>query len=492
MAHSEAHISGEGEVNTRPQSKLLYNLNDIPPIKEALFVAFQHVCAIFIPIVTPGLLITGALGLDPNKSSYILGMALFVSGLGTFIQVNRLGPIGSGLLAVQGTSFAFVTPMLAIVATSMHGSSPKTAEQTLSLILGLCFVGSFIPIILSRFLHLTRKIFTPLVTGTAVTLIGLCLIKVGMFYMAGGGKAKAIAAKLPDSPQAFGSLQNWALAMSVFGIVGVCSASSNRYLRMGSVIIGLFVGFIASVCLGIADFSQMSKLPLINIPIPFRFGIDFDFVTFIGFAIIYIALTLEVLGDITATSMVSGEPIEGRIFIKRLKGGILGDGVNSLIASILGSFPIVTPAQNNGIIQLTGVGSRYVGYYIAGILTFLGLFPLVGGVLLAIPTSVFGGAVMLMFGTVAVAGFNILREIEMDNRSFIILAISLASGLGVTFLPESLEHFPSGVRSVLESGIATGSIFALVLNIVVPKSIKKSEGIEVEKLNAEEIAMQTE
>ena len=419
-------------------------------------------------MVTPGLLITEALGLDPVRSSYILGMALFVSGLGTFIQVNRLGPIGSGLLAVQGTSFAFVTPILAIVSNSL--AAGKTPEATLSLILGLCFFGSFIPIILSRFLHLTRQIFTPLVTGTAVTLIGLTLIKVGMFYMAGGGKAQAIAATNPDSPQAFGSLQNWALAVSVFTIVGVCSASANRYLRMGSVIIGLFFGFVISIILGIADFSKLGTLPLVNLPIPFRFGLDFNIVTFISFAIIYIALTLEVLGDITATSMVSSEPIEGPIYIRRLKGGILGDGVNSLIASICGSFPIVTPAQNNGIIQLTGVGSRYVGYYIAVILMLLGLFPLVGGVLLAIPTSVFGGAVMLMFGTVAVAGFNILRSVNLDNRAFVILAISLAAGLGVTFLPEALEHFPPAVQSVLESGIATGSICALVLNLVMPSA----------------------
>lgn len=467
MAH--AHGTAGGSL-----PRLLYGLNDKPPFKDALFVGFQHVCAIFIPVCTPGLLITAALGLDPATSAYILGMSLFVSGLGTFIQVNRVGPIGSGLLAVQGTSFAFVTPILAVVATSLEGGG-RTPEETLSLILGLCFFGSFIPIMLSRFLHLTRQIFTPLVTGTAVTLIGLTLIKVGMNYMAGGAKALAISEKTPDSPLAYGSMQNWALAVSVFAIVGVCSASPNRYLRMGSVIIGLFVGFMASIFLGIADFSRLGTLPLINIPIPFRFGLSFDFVAFISFAVIYITLALEVLGDITATSMVSAEPIDGPIYMRRLKGGILGDGFNSLIASILGSFPIVTPAQNNGIIQLTGVGSRYVGYYIAGILVFLGLFPIVGGVLLAIPTAVFGGAVMLMFGTVAVAGFNILRAVEMDNRSFVILAVSLAAGLGVTFLPEALEQFPPALHSVLESGIATGSISALVLNIVVPRPKAREE-----------------
>lgn len=144
--------------------------------------------------------------------------------------------------------------------------------------------------------------------------------------MAGGGKAQVIAANNPQSPLAFGSLHNWGLAVLVFAIVGVCSASSNRYLRMSSVIIGLFVGFVISIFLGITDFSKLSTLPLVNLPMPFRFGLGFDLVTFISFAVIYIALTLEVLGDIAATSIVSGEPIKGSTYIRRLKGGILGDG----------------------------------------------------------------------------------------------------------------------------------------------------------------------
>lgn len=480
MAQVEPPNPSEGTIPSRP--KLLYGLNDQPPFKDALFVALQHVCAIFIPVMTPGLLIMSALGLDPNRSAYILGMSLFVSGIGTFLQAYQLGPIGSGLLAVQGTSFAFVTPILAVVTTSLQAG--KTPEQTLSLILGLCFFGSWIPIVLSRFLHLTRKIFTPLVTGTAVTLIGLCLIKVGVFYMAGGSKAQAIAKTNPDSPLAFGSLQNWALSIAVLAIVGLCSLSPNRYLRMGSVIIGMVIGLIASLFLGITDFSGMATLPLINIPMPFRFGLAFDFTTFIGFAVVYVVLTLEVLGDITATSLVSGEPIEGSQYIRKVKGGILADGVNSLLASVLGSFPIVTPAQNNGIIQLTGVGSRYIGYFIAAILVTLGLFPRVGGVLLAIPTSVFGGAVTLMFATVAIAGFKILREVKMTPRSFSILAISLATGLGVTFVPEAVRQFPDAIQSVLESEIATGSLCALILNLVVPKSEETSDSILVAETEA--------
>ena len=130
----------------------------------------------------------------------------------------------------------------------------------------------------------------------------------------------------------------------------------------------------------------------------------------------------------------------------------------------------VTLSQNNGIIQLTGVGSRYIGFYVGGILAFLGLFPIIGGILTAIPAPVFGAAIMLMFGTVAVAGFNILGEIEMTNRSLIIVGASLAAGLGVTFVPEGLAGFPEQLRGVLESGISVGSLCALILNLVLPKS----------------------
>jgi xanthine permease XanP len=453
---SEIHAI-EGEAVQKPHN-LLYGLNDKPPLTEAIFVALQHVCAIFIPIVTPGFLVCTALGLDTAITAYILGMSLFISGIATFIQARKIGPVGSGLLSIQGTSFAFVAPMLAVATSSIkQGMAP---QEALSLILGLCFFGSFIPIILSRFMHLTQRIFTPLVTGTAVTLIGLCLIKVGMNYMAGGAAAKANGT--------FGSLQNWGLSVLVLAIVTICSANTNKFLRMGSIVIGLAVGFALSVILGIVDFSKLSGLPLINFPIPFRFGLKFDFGTFVSFAVIYVALTLEVIGDIAATSMVTGEPVKGGVFMRRLKGGILGDGVNSLLAAICSSFPVVTLAQNNGIIQLTGVGSRYVGYYVAAVLSFLGLFPFVGGFLRSIPIPVFGGAVMLMFGTVAVAGFNILRSVEMNNRNMVILAISLAAGLGVTFIPESLEHFPKVIHSILESGIATGALLAMVLNLILP------------------------
>jgi xanthine permease XanP len=237
---------------------------------------------------------------------------------------------------------------------------------------------------------------------------------------------------------------------------------------MGSIVIALIVGYLFSLSIGLIDFSDLGILPLINVPIPFKYGLKFDWIAFIPVAIVYIATMLECIGDITATCMVTGEAISGGTYFRRIKAGVLGDGVNSFLASILSTFPVTTMSQNNGLIKLTGVGSRYVGYYLAGILAILGLFPIVGGFLQKTPAPVLGGATILMFGSIAVAGFNILRTVDMDARASVITAVSLSAALGVTFVPEFLSQLPSLIKQVFESGISTGAIVALLLNIILP------------------------
>ena len=443
---------------TTIESDLIYKLEDKPPIAEAIFVAIQHVFAVFVGIITPPLIICNALGVEPADTTFVVSMSLFVSGIATFIQAKRIGPIGSGLLSIQGTSFAFLGPIIAVgTAATEAGGSP---QEALGLVFGLCFFGSFIEIFLSRFLHLAKKYITPLVTGVVVSLIGLTLIKTGMTSIGGGVAAQ--------NDETFGSLLYLGIAALVLVIIIALNATTNPYLRMSSIVIGLVVGYLVSIPFGLVDFSSLAGLPPVTIPIPFRYGLGFNFVYFIPFAFLYLITAIESIGDLTATSVISGEPIEGPIYFRRLKGGVLGDGVNSLIAACLNTFPNTTFSQNNGVIQLTGVGSRFVGYFIAGFMVLLGLFPIVAGVFQAIPQPVLGGATILMFATVAVAGIKILSCVNLTKRNSIILAVSLGLGLGVTFVPEILDAMPNLIKSTFSSGISTGGITALVLNLIMP------------------------
>lgn len=430
------------------KSELIYGLEDKPKLKDALFAALQHLLAIFVAIITPPLIISGALSLDVETTGFLVSMALFASGVSTFIQCRRFGFIGTGLLCVQGTSFSFIGP---IISAGLAGGLP--------LIFGSCIAASSVEMIISRLLKYTRKIITPLVSGIVVTLIGLSLIKVGINACGGGEAARAAGT--------FGSMDNIGLAVLVLVVIIFFNRSSNKYLRMSSIIIGIAVGYAVAGLLGKVDFDAIPEFGMLYMPVPFKYGIAFDWSSIVAIGVVYLITAIEAYGDITANSLISGEPVEGEKFIKRASGGIFADGFNSMLAGIFNSFPNSIFAQNNGMIQLTGVASRYVGYYIAGFLILLGLFPVVGLVFSVMPDAVLGGATLLMFGTVAASGIRIIAAQDIDRKAILVMALSFSLGLSVELVPDILMGFPEAMRSVFASGITTGGLTAIIANALI-------------------------
>ena len=435
--------------------ELIYGLNDRPPLRETLFAAMQHLLAIFVAIITPPLIICSALKFDLGTTAFMVSMALFASGVATFIQCRRFGPIGAGLLCIQGTSFSFISPIIGAGMMGMVGGK-MNVEMGLSYIFGACLVASVVEMIVSRILPYTRKIITPLVSGIVVTLIGLCLIKAGINSCGGG--------QIAMDNGSFGSMQHLGLALLVLISIIFFNRSSNRFLRMASIVLGLLIGCIVAYFLGMIDFSKINSIASFNIPIPFKYGLRFDIGTIIGIGLIYLVTAVEAFGDITANSLISGQPVEGEVFMKRARGGILADGFNSMLAAVFNSFPNSIFAQNNGMIQLTGVASRYVGYFIAAALIILGLFPIVGEVFSLIPDSVLGGATLLMFGTVAAAGVRIIASTEITRKAVLVMAISFAMGLSVELVPNILDKMPEVIRNIFSSGITTGGLTAILAN----------------------------
>jgi xanthine permease XanP len=428
---------------------LIYGLNDRPPLRETLFAAAQHLLAIFVAIVTPPLIIANALKLDTQTTSFLVSMSLMVSGVATFIQCRRLGGIGCGLLCIQGTSFSFIGP---IISAGFDGG--------LATIFGATVAGSFVEMFVSRILKYARRVITPLVSGVVVTLIGMSLIKVGITACGGGEAAKATGT--------FGSFENVGIAALVLVLIVFFNRSSNRYLRMGSIVIGLVVGYILAWVLGMVDFGSVQSYGGFNYPNPFKYGLNFNISSIIGLGLVYLITSIEAYGDITANSLISGEPVEGDTFMKRAEGGILADGFNSMLAGLLfSSFPNSIFAQNNGMIQLTGVASRYVGYFIAAMLVVLGIFPAVGIVFSLMPSPVLGGATLLMFGTVAAAGIRIIASQTINRKATLVMAISFSLGLSVELVPEILSQLPDTLRSIFSSGITTGGLAAILSNLII-------------------------
>lgn len=431
-------------INETPKG-LIYGLEDRPPLRDAIFAALQHLLAIFVAIITPPLIIAGALKLDLETTGFLVSMSLFVSGLATFIQCRRLGAVGCGLLCVQGTSFSFIGP---IITAGLAGGLPT--------IFGATIAGSVVEMMVSRVLKYMRRIITPLVSGIVVTLIGLSLIRVGITACGGGEIAKANGT--------FGAFEHVGLSALVLILIIFFNRSSNHYLRMSSIVIGLAVGYAVSWALGIVNFSEIRDFGNLNIPIPFRYGVSFDFSSIVSLGLVYLITSIEAYGDITANSLISGQPVEGEKFMKRASGGIMADGLNSMLAGVFNSFPNSIFAQNNGMIQLTGVASRYVGYFIAGMLVLLGLFPAVGLVFSLMPEPVLGGATLLMFGTVSAAGIRIIASQDINRKATLVIAISFSFGLSVELVPEILSQLPDSISNIFSSGITTGGLAAILTN----------------------------
>ena len=433
----------EAEAN----SGLIYGVNERPPLRDILFAAFQHLLAIFVAIITPPLIIAKALNLDITVTGFLVSMSLFVSGLATFVQCRTLGRVGCGLLCVQGTSFSFIGPIIAIGTVS-----------GLPTVFGACVLAAPVEMVVSCTFHYLRRIITPLVSGIVVMLIGLTLIKAGI-TACGGGNADA-----PD----FGSMHNLSVSAIVLVCIILLNISNNKYLRMSSIFLGVVVGYVVALMMGMVDLSAIdtASLGYFYVPVPFKLGFDVNVSSVIAIGIVYLVTAIEATGDVTANSMISGLPVEGDSYVRRVSGGVMADGVNSAIAGVFSSFPNSIFAQNNGIIQLTGVASRYVGYVIAVLLVLLGLFPLVGIAFSLMPSPVLGGATLLMFGTVAAAGIRIVASQNLDRKAVLVLACSLAFGMGVELMPDVLREMPDSVRTIFSSGITTGGLVAILSNMI--------------------------
>ncbi|EMJ9776224.1 purine permease [Morganella morganii] len=458
-------------------SDLIYQLEDKPPFLQAIIGAVTHLLAIFVPMVTPALIVGTALQLSPETNAYLVSMAMIASGVGTWLQVNRYGMVGSGLLSIQSVNFSFVTVMIAI-GTSMRADGVDE-ELLLSTIFGISFAGAFLVVGSSFILPYLRRVITPTVSGIVVLMIGLSLIKVGIIDFGGGFSAK--------SSGTFGDYQNIGVGLLVLLVVIGFNCCKSPLLRMGGIAIGLIVGYVCALFLGMVDFSQMSKAAFITIPVPFKYGFSFNFAHFLVVAIIYLLSVLEAVGDLTATALVSGQKIQGPEFQSRLKGGVMADGLVSVAASTMSSLPLTTFAQNNGVIQMTGVASRHVGKIIAVILVILGLFPGIGWFFTTIPAPVLGGAMTLMFSMIAIAGIRIILSNGLRRRETLIVATSLGLGLGVSYDPAVFHVLPTSLYALAENPICMGGVTAIILNLIIPISKEKEPDDIEESVREEEV-----
>ncbi|AYG46673.1 purine permease [Pseudomonas sp. Leaf58] len=406
----------------------------------------QHVLTMYGGIVAVPLILGQAAGLNGAEIGMLIAASLFAGGLATLLQTLGLPFFGCQLPLVQGVSFAGVATMGAILSSEGGGGLPG--------VLGAVMAASLIGFLITPVFSRITKFFPPLVTGIVITTIGLTLMPVAARWVMGGNSA---------SPE-FGSVANIGLAGLTFAIVLLLSKLGSATISRLSILLAMVVGTLIAWAMGMADFSKVSQGPMFAFPTPFHFGMpEFHIAAILSMCIVIMVTLVETSADILAV----GEIIDTKVDSKRLGNGLRADMASSILAPIFGSFTQSAFAQNVGLVAVTGVKSRYVVATGGVILVVLGLLPIMGRVIAAVPTPVLGGAGIVLFGTVAASGIRTLSKVSYKNNvNLIIVAASLGFGMIPIAAPTFYHHFPNWFETIFHSGISSAAIMAILLNLI--------------------------
>ncbi|PWJ47748.1 uracil-xanthine permease family protein [Faecalicatena contorta] len=428
----------------------VFEMNGMPALGAALPLAFQHVVAAIIGIVTPAIIVAATAGLSEADSIKLIQAALVVSALSTFVQLfpfikTKGFGIGAGLPVIMGISFAYLPSMQAIA----EGFDIPT-------ILGAQIVGGCAAIIVGLFIKKIRKFFPPLIAGTVVFTIGLSLYPTAINYMAGGvGK--------PD----YGSWQNWLVAIITLIIVTVLNHFGKGLWKLASILIGIVGGYIVALFFGMVDFSPVAQASVFQITAPLHFGVKFEISSSIAIGLLFVVNSVQAIGDFSATT--SGG-LDRMPTDNELQGGIVGYGITNIFGALLGGLPTATYSQNVGIVATTKVVNRCVLGLAAVILLIAGLIPKFSSLLTTIPYCVLGGATVSVFASIAMTGMKLITSEKMSYRNTSIVGLGVALGMGVTQASGSLASFPAWFTTIFgKSPVVIATLVAILLNIILPK-----------------------
>lgn len=432
-----------------------------PPLAQAVPLGIQHVLAMFVANVTPAIIIAGAAGFGFGSDAgaqgfpdmtYMIQMSMLFAGIATLFQTLGMGPVGARLPIVQGTSFAFIPVMIPAVAG-------QGVEGMAGLMTGI-MIGGVFHFLLGTVIGKIRFALPPLVTGLIVLMIGLALIRVGIQYAAGG-------VPLIGKPE-YGSLAMWFPALVVIVVTLALKFFTKGFMAVAAVLVGIVAGYVVALLMGQVSFANVGRAALFEVPMPFRWGFEFNAAIVIGMCFMAIVSAIETVGD---TSGICKGGAGREATDKEISGATYADGLGTAIAGIFGGLPNTSFSQNVGLISMTGVMSRHVVTIGAVFLIICGLIPMVGAVIRTVPINVLGGGVIVMFGMVAAAGVNMLSEVNWSRRNMVIFAISLSVGLGLQLEPGALQHLGSTAQILLTSGLLPAAAISILLNLILPQDL---------------------
>lgn len=406
---------------------------------QSAILGLQHLLAMYAGSILVPIMIASALGYSSEQLTYLISTDIFMCGVATFLQLQLRKQFGVGLPVVLGCAFQSVAPL------SIIGSKQGTGYM-----FGALIVSGIYVILVAGIFSKIANFFPPVVTGSVITTIGLTLIPVAMGNM-GDNSSEPTA-------------QSMILALVTIAIILVINTFAKGFIKSISILIGLIGGTIIAAFMGIVDASVVGQAPFIHVPQPFYFGApQFEITSIIMMCIIATVSMVESTGVYLALSDLTNDKLDSQ----RLRNGYRSEGFAVLLGGIFNTFPYTGFSQNVGLVQLSGIKTRRPIYYTALFLVILGLVPKFGAMAQMIPSPVLGGAMLVLFGMVALQGMQMLNSVDFksNENNFIISAVSIAAGVG--FNGTNIFHsLPNTLQMFLTNGIVIVTLFAVVLNLI--------------------------
>ncbi len=431
----------------KSNNTLRIGVNDKISIGHSLLLGFQYLLAMGLYMVP--MILASQLGLGIEEKSLMIQMVFIVVGITTILQ----SIYGTRLPLMQGPSFA---PLGALASIGISQGLPVMYGSMIpgAILIAICgkpmkFISKFI-----------NKFVEPLIIGIITIVIGLSLI-----------------------PSAISEIVFYGDNMNNNFIVSILSAAiviflmlirkrvSGKFLEFAttsSVLIGLIFGTIISYFFGMVDLGPIYEARWFAFPKLFPFGMpEFKITPILTMIIIYFIVIMESTGTWFAVSSVTNENLNS----EKLNNGAFMDGVSSLISSVFGSTPMVGYSSNAGIIAITGVASKYATIAGGIIAILIGILPKLMALFIIIPSPVLYGVFIVVVITIFMNGIKLIQGTVLDDRNMILIGIPIILSILPALVPkEFIDGLPEFGRYIVSSGIALGSISAIFLNIILPKS----------------------
>lgn len=424
-----------------------FDVDGIPPLREALPLGLQHLMAMIVGNMVPAILISNIVGLDQQKSTMLIQGAMLVAGIATLLQLYPIPlfkgyKLGSKLPLIMGTSYVFLGAWLSV-----------GAQYGLPALFGAQIGGAIVVFFVGFGMKKIRHIFTPAISGTIIACMGLSLFPTAIKNFAGG-----------EGSSTFGDPINFIIA-SVVGVIIIFLMRFGKGLfKDASILIGIIAGYVISLACGMIDFSAVQGVSLVSLPTPVAFGLEFRIDLILMFATIYIIAIADMMG---AATMATIGAMDREVTDEELASIVLGNSISSIVASLFSSMPTGIFSQNTAIVSINKVTSRYVIAIASVILLFIGISPMLGALVTTIPSCVVGGATLVLFSSIAIAGFEIINIDGFNQENNLISGVAIATSIGLTSVPQVLDKFPEFIKTLVgDSSIVSGAIIALLLKYI--------------------------